>query len=110
MPFFILSALILTAPPPGAASPAELVEQAGAALDSGDAEAFGTLLAAPLDQEFAEAYLARLQDAGVREVVVTLGPRDLVEVRGRLPGGPFVIGLVAVSEDGRWFLSPLPPV
>jgi hypothetical protein len=105
-----IGVLILTAPPPGAASPAELVDQASAALASGDAEAFGTLLAPPLDQEFATAYLSRLQEAGVRDVVVALGPRDMVEVRGQSDAGPFAFDLVAVSQDERWFLSALPPV
>jgi hypothetical protein len=105
-----LSALILTAPPAGAASPADLVEQATAALNSGDAEAFSVLLTQPLDQDFAEAYLVRLQNAGAHELVVTRGPGDLVEVRGRLATGPFQFDLVAVTTDERWFLSPLPPI
>jgi isopentenyl diphosphate isomerase/L-lactate dehydrogenase-like FMN-dependent dehydrogenase len=105
-----LTGLILTAPPAGAASPADLVEQATAALNSGDVEAFSVLLTQPLDQDFAKAYLARLQNAGAHQLVVTPGPGDLIEVRGRHAPGHFRFDLVAVTTDGRWFLSPLPPI
>jgi hypothetical protein len=105
-----ISVLILTAPPAGAGSPAELAEQAGAALNSGDAEGFATLLAAPLDQEFAQAYVERLQNAGARNMTVTVGAGEVVMLRGQLATGSFEIGLVAQSRDGRWFLTTLPPV
>lgn len=35
------------------------------------------------------------------DIVVTLGPRDLVEVRGRSAAGPFVYDLVAFADDDR---------
>lgn len=105
-----LSVLIATTPPAGAGSPAELADQATTALNSGDAEALATLLAAPLDREFAAAYVERLQQAGAHNVAVTPGDGDLVTVSGRTPAGPFAIGLVAQAQDGRWFLTPLPPV
>jgi hypothetical protein len=105
-----LCVLIVTAPPAGAASPAELAQQATTALNGGDAAALARLLAAPLDHEFAAAYVERLQQAGAQNITVTLGSRDLVTISGRTPAGPFAVGLVAQAQDGRWFLTPLPPV
>jgi hypothetical protein len=87
-----------------------LAEQATAALNPGATQAFATLLAAPLDQEFAAAYIGRLQNAGARDMTVALGSGDVVVLRGQLTTGSFEIGLVAQSQDGRWFLTALPPV
>lgn len=105
-----ISVLILTAPPAGASSQAELAEQTAAALNAGDTEAFATLLAAPLDQEFAAAYIERLRNAGARDMTIALRSRDVVVLRGQLATGSFEIGLVAQSQNGRWFLTTLPPV
>jgi hypothetical protein len=106
----ILSALILNQPPAGAASPTELAQRTAVALNSGDADAFARLLAEPLDQDFATAYIGRLDAGGFDEVAVVLGSRDLVHLRVHGPSGDVGFSLVAVSADGRWFLSPLPPV
>jgi hypothetical protein len=105
-----LSVLIVTQPPAGAASLTELAARTAVALNSGDAEEFARLLAEPLDQDFATAYLGRLDAGGVDEVAVVLGSRDLVHLRAHGPSGDVGFSLVAVSADGRWFLSPLPPV
>ena len=106
----VTSLLIVSTPPAGAASPTELVEQATTALNTGDADALATLLAAPLDQDFAVAYLERLDRAGARDMIVTVGSADHVTISGRSAAGPFEVGLVARARDGRWFLIPLPPL
>jgi hypothetical protein len=104
-----IGVLILTAPPPGAASPAELVDQASAPLASGDAEAFGTLLAPPLDQEFPTAYLSA---PGSRR---TRRRRHTRTAGHRRSAGPVRHRAVCLRSGGgiagrAWFLSALPPV
>ncbi|OLT10923.1 hypothetical protein BJF78_28270 [Pseudonocardia sp. CNS-139] len=105
-----LCVLITSAPPPGAASAAELVDRAEAALNAGDPQALATLLGPPLDHDYATAYLDRLAEAEARDIAVTTGTEDVVTISGRTPDGPFTYGLVAFEENGRWFLVPLPPV
>ncbi len=105
----VITVLILTAPPPGAASPAELADRTAAAVGAGDPQALGELWAPPLDAAYAEQFLGRLSAAGARDLSAT-GGGDVVVVRGRLPSGELRIELSAVDEGGRWFLSPLPVV
>jgi hypothetical protein len=79
-------------------------------LRAGRAVPWRGCAAAPLDQEFAAAYIGRLQNAGARDITVALGSGDVVVLRGQLATGSFEIGLVAQSQDRRWFLTALPPV
>lgn len=104
----VIMVLIVTAPPPGATSPAELVDRTTAALGAGDPQALGELWAPPLDAAYADQFLAHLSAVGAQELSAAGGEGDVVVVRGRLPDGEFRVELSTVREDGRWFLSPLP--
>lgn len=105
-----IGGLILAQPAAGAASPAELAKRTAAAVNGRDAAALAGVLAEPLDEEFAAAFLSRLDDARAAEVLVERGPGDLLRLRGHSANGRFEFSLVTVTEDGRWFLSPLPPI
>lgn len=105
-----VTVLIMTAPPRGALSRVELAQRASAALNTRDTEALAPLLAEPLDHEFALAYVEHFEQAGAENLAVLAGPRHLVSVRGQTSAGPFSYRMAAIEQDGRLFLSPLPPI
>lgn len=87
----------------GAGDRAALTERATAALRDGDGERLHELLLDAPDRDFAEDYAARLRAAGTPAVTAT-GP-GTAEVRS----GALHVTLSITEDDGRWYLSLLPP-
>lgn len=87
----------------GADSAQDLVARANTALHDGDAEAFGELLLDGADAGFARDYLDRLTAAGRPELSRT--GEDAAQVRS----GRVLVTLSIAQEQGRWYLSLLPP-
>ena len=87
----------------GAADRAVLTERATSALREGDGDRLHELLLDAPDREFTEDYVTRLRAAGTPALTGT-GP-DSVEVRS----GAVLATLSVTEENGRWYLSLLPP-
>lgn len=87
----------------GADDRAALTERATAALRDGDGERLHELLLDAPDRGFAEDYASRMRAAGTPALTAT-GP-DTAEVRA----GALRATLSMTEDDGRWYLSLLPP-
>ncbi len=87
----------------GADSAQDLITRGGAALRGGDAATFGELLLDGADSGFARDYLDRLTAAGSPTLSRT-GPGS-AEIRS----GRLLVTLSVTQEQGRWYLSLLPP-
>ncbi|MEQ3550019.1 hypothetical protein WIS52_06010 [Pseudonocardia nematodicida] len=94
---------IVLAPGRGAEDPASLGTRAAEALRDGDGNRFHDLLLDAPDREFSQDYAQRLRALGVPELAPT-GP-ETAEIRS----GPYRTTLSVTEENGRWYLSLLPP-
>lgn len=87
----------------GAESPQDLFARGSAALEAADPAAFDGLLLDGPDEAFARDYLERLTAAG-RPALSGTGA-DGAEIRS----GRLALTLSVVRDQGRWYLSLLPP-
>lgn len=113
----VVTALIARRPDPGEPSPAALRDALASALSAHDADALGDLLNYPGSgaSDFADDYIAVLDDRSVHDVTVRLSPDDraptTAEVSGRSgQGQPFSYRLAVTTEDGRWTVAFTPPL
>ncbi|SEP50234.1 hypothetical protein [Amycolatopsis saalfeldensis] len=109
--------LIARQPDPGAPSPAALRDELASALTAHDANALGDLLNYPGSgaSDFADNYVAVLNDQAVHDVAVHLLPDDrsptiavVTGVAGR--GQAFSYRLAVTAEEGRWTVAFTPPL
>jgi hypothetical protein len=112
-----VTVLIARQPDPGAPSPAALRDGLASALTAHDANALGDLLNYPGSgaSDFADNYVAVLNDQAVRGVAVRLLPDDrspttamVTGVAGR--GQAFSYRLAVTVAEGRWTVAFTPPL
>ncbi|PXY32640.1 hypothetical protein BAY60_01330 [Prauserella muralis] len=113
----VVTVLIAREPEIGVESPQRLRAQLEHALNERDAEQLTGVLGYPPGhvEDFAGAYVARLDDTGAHAIEVTLEPGTaaprVAKVSGRLAGGGTFAYRVAVAErDGSWRLEFTPPL
>jgi hypothetical protein len=112
-----VTVLIARQPDPGAPSPTALRDALASALAAHDADALGGLLNYPGSgaSDFADNYVAVLNDQSVRDVAVHLVPDDrspttavVTGVAGH--GQAFSYRLAVTAEEGRWTVAFTPPL
>lgn len=112
-----VTVLIARQPDPGAPSPAALRDALASALAAHDADALGGLLNYPGSgaSDFADDYVAVLNDQSVRDVAVHLVPDDRSPTTAMVTGvaghgQAFSYRLAVTAEEGRWTVAFTPPL
>lgn len=112
-----VTVLIAHQPDPGAPSPAALRDALASALTAHDADALGSLLNYPGSgaSDFADDYVAVLNDQAVRDVAVRLVPDDRSPTTAVVTGvagdhRAFSYRLAVTAEEGRWTVAFTPPL